>query len=88
MQAITLSGEGRGPCAPGDEGFDDELVARVRPLVDMFTDEELDRMDRVEGPLVFWLLDADGLPMSGVIWDQETGRRTRFRLPIAGTAVA
>lgn len=88
MQAITLSREGRGPGAPARETFDDELMARLHPLVDIFTDEELRRMDQVDGPLVFWLLDADGFPISAVIYDQQTGRRTKFKLPIAGEAIA
>ncbi len=88
MQAITLSREGRGPGGPARETVDDELVDRVRPLVETFTDEELERMDRVDGPLVLWLLDADGLPTSGVICDRETGRRTRFRLPLSSKSVA
>lgn len=66
----------------------EELMVRLRPLVDMFTDEELSRMEEGQGPLVCMLLDVDGLPTSGVIEDRETGRRTRFRLPIAGRAVA
>lgn len=44
--------------------------------------------ERGQGPLVYALLDTDGLPMSGVICDPETGRHTRFRLPISGKAVA
>jgi hypothetical protein len=88
MQAITLSRARRGSGGPARETFDDELVDRVRPLVETFTDEELERMDRVDGPFVLWLLDADGLPTSGVICDRETGRRTRFRLPLSGRAIA
>ncbi len=88
MQAITPSREGRAPGAPAREMLDDELMARFQPIVDMFTDEELERMDRVDGPLVFCLLDAEGLPISGVIYDELTGRRTTFKLPIAGEAIA
>jgi hypothetical protein len=88
MQAITPSREGPGPGAPTGAKFDDELMVRVQPLVDVFTDEELERMDHVDGPLVFCLLDAEGLPISGVIYDELTGRRTKFKLPIAGKAVA
>ena len=88
MQAITLSREGRAPGGPAREVFDDELMARLQPLADMFTDEELGRMDQVGGPLVLCLLDAEGLPVGGVIYDELTGRRTKFKLPITGEAVA
>jgi hypothetical protein len=63
-------------------------MARLRPLVDLFTDDELERIEADDGPRVFWLLDGDGLPVSGVIYDPETDRRTRFRLPIVGQVVA
>lgn len=88
MQAITpwRDRRTRGVVPPRTEN--DDLMGRLRPLVDTFTDRELERIERGQGPLVYALLDADGLPMSGVICDPETGRHTRFRLPIAGEAVA
>ena len=88
MQAITLRREHRRGGAAVCRAVDEELMARIQPLVDVFTDEELERMDQVDGPLVFCLLDAEGLPISGVIYDELTGRRTTFRLPVSGEAVA
>lgn len=73
------------------DGYD-ELMARLRPLAEvlaeMFSVDELERLEQGGGPLVFWLLDADGLPTGGVIFDPDTRRRTKFQLPIAGKAVA
>ena len=56
--------------------------------MDLFTDEELERIKQGDGPLVYMLLDVDGLPTGGVICDPCTGRRTKFRLPIWGRVVA
>ena len=88
MQAITLRRERRTRDVVPRRSGNDELMARLRPLVDTFTDRELERIERGQGPLVYALLDADGLPVSGVICDPETGRHTRFRLPTSGKAVA
>lgn len=88
MEAITLRrehGHGRVPARPALEV---ELMARLRPLLELLTDEELERIGADDGPRVFWLLGGDGLPVSGVIYDPETDRRTPFRLPIAGRVVA
>ena len=43
----------------------------------MFSVDELERLEQGGGPLVFWLLDADGLPTGGVIFDPDTRRRTQ-----------
>ncbi len=88
MQAITLRREHRHGGAQVSAAFEHELMTRLRPLVDTFTDDQLERMDRGRGPLVYALVDEDGLPVSGVVYDPETDRRTRFRFPIAGQAVA
>ncbi len=58
------------------------------PAASVMASSRRDVGRRVDGPLVFCLLDAEGLPISGVIYDELTGRRTKFKLPIAGEAVA
>ena len=62
--------------------FDEEYMARLRPIMDRFSDEELDRVGRGEGPRLYVLLDNEGLPKSGVIYDPDTGRREKVRFPI------
>ena len=62
MQAITLRREHRHGGAPVSAVLEHELMTRLRPLVDTFRDDQLERMDRGRGPLVFCSLDADGLP--------------------------
>ena len=42
----------------------------------------LDRVSRGEGPCLYVLLDNEGLPKSGVIYDPDTGRREKVRFPI------
>ena len=49
--------------------FSDELMARLCPLVDMFTDEELERMDQGDGPLVYCCWTPTDCPIGGVICD-------------------
>ena len=62
--------------------FDEEYMARFSPLMDRFSDEELDRLSEGRGPRLYVLLDDDGLPKSGVIYDPDTGRREKVRFPI------
>jgi hypothetical protein len=50
-------------------------MARLRPLLDRFSDEELDRLCQGDGPRLYVLVDDDQLPTSGVIYDPSTGRR-------------
>ena len=63
--------------------FDEEYMARLDPLMDRFSDEELDRLSEGSGPRLYVLLDDDGLPKSGIIYDPDTGRKEKFRFPIA-----
>ena len=39
----------------------EESMARLRPVMDRFSDEELERLSRGRGPLLYVLLDDDGL---------------------------
>ena len=59
--------------------LDDEYLRFLRPLIDRFSDEELDRLTDGTGPRLYVLLGGDGLPRSGVIFDPDTGRRERIR---------
>ena len=45
MQAITLRRERRTRGVVAHRDGDDELMARLRPLVDTFTDLELERIE-------------------------------------------
>lgn len=53
----------------------DEYIDRLLPIIDYFSDEELDRLSRGQGPRLYVLLDTHGMPLRGVIYDPETGRR-------------
>ena len=63
-------------------GLNEEYMARLRPLMDRFSDEELERVSEGTGPRLYAVLDDEGLPTSGVIYDPETGRREKVRFPI------
>lgn len=62
--------------------LNDEYMARLRPLMDRFSDEELERLSDGGGPRLYVLLDEEGLPKSGIIYDPDTGRREKVRFPI------
>ena len=53
----------------------DEYIERLLPIIEYFSDEELDRLTCGEGPRLYVVLDGHGMPVRGVIYDPETGRR-------------
>lgn len=64
------------------EPSDDEYLERLRPIIDHFSDEELDRLSRGEGPRLYVALDGGGLPVGGVIHDPVTGRTEMVPFPL------
>lgn len=59
--------------------LDDEYLARLRPIIDHFSDEDLDRLSEGGGPRLYVLVDGLGLPVQGLIYDPVTGRREKVR---------
>lgn len=59
----------------------DEYMARLRPLLDRFSDQELERLCQGDGPRLYVMLDDDQLPTSAVIYDPSTGRREAVWYP-------
>lgn len=70
----------------GAVDVDAEFIARVRAMVDGLPDIDLDRIGSCQGPRWCLLLDEEGLPVSGVIYDPETDRRVKVRFPLKGEA--